>query len=142
MIKLPRATSELPAIFLGQLSDLPRPATQLPIQPELHLKYGGEYPLNLAVGKHYSVLQRDNRLIAMKRKGKVSFVKSADEIGDENKKAQLRDIQENLRKAYRSGHLISKIFVNDLGHVGYLHQGCAYFVGFAPNGAEGFELDQ
>ncbi len=141
MIKFPRAASGLPAIFLGELSGLPQPSTQSSIQAEQHLISGEEYPLSLAKGKTYSVLQRDERLIAVKRKGKVSFVKSIDKLDDANKKLQLGVIQEALRKAYRGGHLISKIFVNSLGHVGYLHQGRAYFVGFAPNGAEGFELD-
>jgi hypothetical protein len=38
--------------------------------------------------------------------------------------------------------MMSKTFVNHLGHVGYLHQGRTYFVGLAPEGADGFALDE
>jgi len=41
-----------------------------------------------------------------------------------------------------SANMMSKTFVNHLGHVGYLHQGRTYFVGLAPEGADGFALDE
>ena len=69
------------------------------------------------------MLQRDKRLIAVKRKGQVIFVKYPNEVIDLQKRARLTAIQHALRYAYESGHLMSKIFVNHLGHVGYLHQG-------------------
>lgn len=142
VIKFPRASSGLPATFLGAVSELPQPAPQTSTQPEFQLNPGAEYPLSLAFGKTYSVLQRDERLIAWKNRGKVSFVRHLNEIDDPFKRSQLKAIQDTLRKAYKQGHLISKVFVNNLGHVGYLYNGSAYFVGTAPEGAAGFLLDE
>jgi superfamily II DNA or RNA helicase len=130
------------AVYLGQLKELPQrgssPAAP-PITDDLHV--GSDYPINLAHGKTYSVLQRDKRLIAKKQRGRVSFVRSVDKEADPLKHSRLENIQQALLSVYQSGRQISKIFVNDLGHVGYLYQGQAYFVGIAPEGNAGFVLD-
>lgn len=141
MVKLPRhSTGGLP-IYLGQLNQMPTPESLGAVSAEVSLVPGSEYPLRLATGTTYSVLQRDARLIARKRKGTVTFVRSADHEPDKEKQARLASIQEMLKKVYGRGHRISKIFVNELGHVGYLYEGRAYFVGLAPEGSNGFMFD-
>jgi hypothetical protein len=129
------------AVYLGQLEELPRPGLPSTVPVIDDLRLGSDYPLNLAHGKTYSVLQRDERLIAKKERGRISFVRSLDKETDPAKRLRLHDIQKALRGVYQSGRQISKIFVNDLGHVGYLYQGHAYFVGIAPEGNAGFVFD-
>jgi superfamily II DNA or RNA helicase len=129
------------ALFLGQLKELPRPgSSSVPLITD-DLRLGSDYPINLAHGKTYSVLQRDERLIAKKQGGRVTFVRSLGKESDPIKRSRLENIQKALRGVYQSGRQISKIFVNDLGHVGYLYQGRAYFVGIAPEGNTGFVFD-
>jgi hypothetical protein len=66
------------ALYLGQLKELPRPASSsIPLVLD-DLRPGSDYPLNLAHGKTYSVLQRDERLIAKKQGGRITFVRSLD----------------------------------------------------------------
>jgi len=129
------------ALYIGRLNDLPRAG--LPSKPVAfdELRQGSDYPINLAHGKTFSVLQRDERLIARKQKGSITFVRSADMEADPIKRSRLEEIQKALLGVYQSGRQISKIFVNDLGHVGYLYQGRAYFVGIAPEGDAGFIFD-
>jgi superfamily II DNA or RNA helicase len=126
------------ALYMGQLKELPRPGSSAAPLDIDDLHQGADYPIHLAHGKMYSVLQRDDRLIAKKERGRVSFVRSLDKEDDPIKRSRLDDIQRALRGVYQSGRQISKIFVNDLGHVGYLYQGQAYFVGIAPEGNVGF----
>jgi len=123
------------------LRELPRSTSSVSSPKADQLKEGSEYPLDLARGKIYSVLQRDERLIATKRRGEVTFVQRGDKISDTEKRTRLERIQESLRRIYRNGHLISKIFVNEFGHVGYIHEGRAYFLGFAPEGQAGFVFE-
>jgi hypothetical protein len=138
---LVKLVGQADALYLGQLKELPRPASSSVALVIDDLRPGSDYPLNLAHGKSYSVLQRDARLIAKKQAGRITFVRSLDKETDPTKRSCLENIQTALRSVYQSGRQISKIFVNDLGHVGYLYQGQAYFVGTAPEGSAGFVFD-
>jgi superfamily II DNA or RNA helicase len=138
---LVKLTGQADALYLGQLKELPRPASSSVALVIDDLRPGSDYPLNLAHGKSYSVLQRDPRLIAKKQGGRITFVRSLDKETDPTKRSYLENIQKALRSVYQSGRQISRIFVNDLGHVGYLYQGQAYFVGTAPEGSAGFVFD-
>jgi superfamily II DNA or RNA helicase len=129
------------ALYLGQLKELPRPGSSSTLFAIDDLHQGSDYPIHLAHGRTYSVLQRDARLVAKKERGRVSFVRSLDKENDPIKRSRLEDIQRALRGIYQGGRQISKIFVNDLGHVGYLYQGQAYFIGIAPEGNAGFVFD-
>jgi superfamily II DNA or RNA helicase len=137
LVKLVRGQSGNDAIYLGQLSASLR-SNAGSAQPPTDPQPGEHYPLELAIGKRFSVLQRDERLIARKDRGHAFFVERLDKVVDVEKRSKLSQIQEGLRSAYRKGHLISKIFVNEAGHVGYLYQGQAYFLGHAPEGPAGF----
>jgi hypothetical protein len=86
-------------------------------------------------------LQRDKRLIARKAKGGIEFVARADAIADKQKQTALLEIQRTLAAVYGRGHKISKITVTEAGHVVYVFDGQAYFVGHAPEGAEGFVFE-
>jgi len=105
------------------------------------LSPGDPYPLALVKGKEFSVLQRDKRLIALKSKGKVQFVVPADKLEDSGKSDALRQIQRTLAAVYKSGHQISRITVTASGDVVYVYENQAYYVGPAPEGAEGFLLE-
>ena len=129
------------ALYLGQLKEMPHPALSSVALVMDDLRPGSDYPLNLAHGKSFSVLQRDPRLIARKEGGRVTFVRSLDRETDPTKRSCLENIQKALRGVYQGGRQISRIFVNELGHVGYLYQGQAYFVGNAPEGSAGFVFD-
>jgi hypothetical protein len=140
-VKLVRGSSGTEAIYLGQLAAPLKAPTEVFHQIQTVYGPGEHYPLEFAAGKKFSVLQRDERLIARKDRGKVTFVERADKIADPEKRSKLANIQSGLREAYRKGHLISKLFVNELGHVGYLYQGQAYFLGEAPEGSAGFAFE-
>jgi len=139
--KLEKTPDGWQAIYLGRL-DLPLELAvdqngTLPADPVP----GVAYPLNLATGKVFSVLQRDRRLIARKLHGQVHFVVPADQLADPEKQKSLRQIQSYLAEVYARGHHINKITVNDAGHAIYVFNNEAYFVGFAPEGAEGFMFE-
>ena len=127
--------------YLGRLDSLPRPETSAAPSNLDDLRPGDIYPTKLAHGKTFSVLQRDRRLIAIKERGQVRFVRPAEKELDPRKRSQLEDIQAILTEVYRNGRQISKIFVNQLGHVGYLYKGQAHFIGIAPEGDAGFVFD-
>lgn len=138
---LVKFVSQSAPIYLGQLDGIPGPDTSATPSKLDELRPGDVYPVKLARGKMFSVLQRDRRLIALKQRGQVRFVRPVDSETDPAKKAQLEAIQQILSTVYQSGRQISKIFVNELGHVGYLYNGQAYFVGIAPEGDAGFVFD-
>ena len=100
------------------------------------------YPLGRAKGKVFSVLQRDKRLVARKLKGRVEFVVPPDKLADKQKQVALRQIQHVLSDVYARGHRISKITVTNEGHVVYVFENQAFFVGHAPEGAEGFVFEE
>ena len=142
VVRMPRTSSDGEPVYLGRLLELPKAASTECNKLEFELVPGGEYPIARASGQNFSVLQRDARLIARKEKGRVRFVPPLSNIFNPEKRTRLEKIQAEVRNAYRKGHQISKVFVNDLGHVGYLHQGRAYFLGYAPDGPSGFTLEE
>jgi hypothetical protein len=103
---------------------------------------GDVYPLGRVKGKVFSVLQRDKRLIARKTKGGVQFVVPEEKLTDPQKQAALRQVQQTLTSVYTRGHRISKITVTGEGHVVYVLDNQAFFVGHAPEGSEGFIFEQ
>jgi hypothetical protein len=103
---------------------------------------GDPYPLGRVRGKVFSVLQRDKRLVANKSGGGVRFVVPAEKLTDTQKHAALRQIQQHLAGVYAGGRRINKITVTPEGHVVYVFDNQAYFVGHAPEGAEGFIFDE
>ncbi|RXH23041.1 hypothetical protein XH99_16730 [Bradyrhizobium nanningense] len=137
-----RLAAQSTPIYLGRLNAFPSGGTSANAATLNNLLPGEIYPSKLAHGKTFSVLQRDRRLIAVKQRGQVRFVRPAELEPDPEKRERLEGIQRVLADVYRSGRQISKVFVNELGHVGYLYQGQAYFVGFAPEGDAGFVLDE
>jgi superfamily II DNA or RNA helicase len=100
------------------------------------------YPLGRVKGKVFSVLQRDKRLIARKLQGRVQFVVPAENLADGRKQSALRQVQQVLADVYARGHRISKITVTPEGHVVYVYDNQAYFVGHAPEGSEGFVFEE
>ncbi|MBI3468557.1 MAG: DEAD/DEAH box helicase [Planctomycetes bacterium] len=142
--KLEKTAEGWQAIYLGRLDE---PVQMVDDQQSTGAEAndfapGDPYPLSRAKGKVFSVLQRDKRLIARKIKGRVEFVVRAESIADKDKQAALRQIQQVLGDAYARGHRISKITVTDAGHVIYVLQNQAFFVGHAPEGAEGFVFEE
>ncbi|HEV2153004.1 DEAD/DEAH box helicase [Bradyrhizobium sp.] len=137
-----RLAAQSAPIYLGRLNAFPSAETSSNAATLDNLLPGEAYPSKLAHGKTFSVLQRDRRLIAIKQRGQIRFVRPAELEPDPEKRERLEGIQRVLSEVYRSGKQISKIFVNELGHVGYLYQGQAYFVGFAPEGDAGFVFDE
>lgn len=126
-------------VYLGTLSSPIREVISENSPAGLHnLKPGDQYPLAHAVGTTFSVLQRDARLIARKERSKPAFVVQATQISDLGKRRALEDIQASLADAFRRGHRISKITVTREGHVVYIFNNQAVFVGLAPEGARGF----
>lgn len=142
VVKLEKTGTGWQAIFLGKL-DVPIEIVETPIAAEnAQYRPSSSYPLGLVKGTVFSVLQRDKRLIARKVKGGVEFVARADSIADKQKQTALLEIQRTLAAVYGRGHKISKITVTEAGHVVYVFDGQAYFVGHAPEGAEGFVFDK
>lgn len=126
-------------VYLGMLRSPVRTPQLSGDQVDLaNLRSGDLYPLNRVHGKTFSVLQRDSRLIARKERGEIRFVIPADRVSEIEKRRTLTEIQAFLNKAYQGGHRISKITVTDEGHVVYVFNNQAVFVGLAPEGAEGF----
>jgi hypothetical protein len=138
--KLEKTPAGWQAIYLGQLDDLLQTADGQDVSNPTDGKFlpGDLYPLGLVKGKTFSVLQRDKRLIARKLYGRVEFVVPASKLADARKQAELCQIQRVLADAYARGRQVSKITVTEAGHVVYVFQNQAYFVGHAPEGAEGF----
>jgi hypothetical protein len=103
---------------------------------------GARYPLGKARGRTFSVLQRDRRLIATKTPDGIRFVARPDQIADPRKASALREIQDQLALAHARGHRISKITVTSDGHVIYIFDSEAYFIGIAPEGPDGFTWEE
>ncbi len=102
---------------------------------------GASYPLPQAKGTTYSVLQRDSRLIAKQSKSTPYFVVPLEKIADPVKRQKQAEVQQQLARAYSQGHRMSKIVVTAAGCVVYIWQNQAYYVGDAPEGAEGFSFE-
>ena len=141
VIELSKTKQGWQGIYLGQLS---QPLELVESSSDIHTaEYspGDRYPLGRVEGKAFSVLQRDKRLIATKSRNGVRFVINADLIRDAKKQDLLRGIQSFLARAYATGHRLSKITVTKEGHVVYVYNNNAYFVGYAPGGPDGFEFE-
>jgi superfamily II DNA or RNA helicase len=128
---LGRLTKPLELVELGSVENV-LPAGYVP---------GDRYPLNRVTGKTFSVLQRDRRLIATKGRDGIRFVMDERSMGDSGKQDALTQIQSFLARAYSGGHRISKITVTGEGHVVYVYNNEAYFVGYAPEGPTGFTFE-
>jgi superfamily II DNA or RNA helicase len=132
------------AVYLGRLDEPLRAAEVKEANGVPAVDYApcAPYPLSQVKGQVFSVLQRDKRLIARKLRGRVQFIVPAEKLADPHKEAALRQIQKVLADVYARGHRISKITVTGAGHVVYVVENQAYFVGHAPEGAEGFVFEK
>ena len=142
--RLERTKEGWHAVYLGQLG-APLVAAGLGETTDAggcSYEPGDPYPLGRVRGRIFSVLQRDKRLIADKIGSRVRFVVPAEALTDLGKQAMLRQAQEQLARAYARGHRISKITVTSEGHIVYVFQNQAYFVGNAPEGAAGFMFEE
>jgi hypothetical protein len=143
VVELEKTVGGWRGLYLGRLTgklELAEP----PETDATHKQYspGDPYPLGRARGKTFSVLQRDRRLIATKTRGGVRFVKDAKILDDSVKRSALTDLQTQLAKVYARGHRINKITVTEEGHVVYVFNNEAFFVGVAPEGGRGFDFEE
>lgn len=143
VIKLEKNGDGWRSIYLGRIDVAPETVSSKELESAEPAQYspGDRYPLERVVGKTFSVLQRDRRLIAQKVRGAVRFVVPAEDLDDREKAAALRAIQARLATIYAHGHQVNKITVTSAGHVVYVFRNEAYFVGSAPEGGEGFRFE-
>ncbi len=142
VLELEKTEAGWRGVFLGRLTSPLRVVEHAEHdEPERSWKPGDAYPLTHAVGKTFSVLQRDPRLLATKSRGEVRFVPPLHEIPDLSKREALSRIQTFLRAAYKKGHQISKVTVTKEGHVVYVWHNEAHFIGHAPEGPDGFRVE-
>lgn len=140
VIELEKTREGWQSVYLGRL-DTPLRIVELEeADDDVSRRYlpGHIYPLGRVRGKTFSVLQRDKRLIAHKSSSGIRFVISAEQIEDPQRQMALRQIQQHLADVHARGQRISKITVTKEGHVVYVFNNQAYFVGYAPEGPEGF----
>lgn len=143
VIKLEKSADGWHPVYLGRLNGPLVPAEERGSADGV-AEYvpGATYPLGLVKGRTFSVLQRDRRLIARKDRGQVQFVIPAERLTEPQKQVALRQVQNRLAEVYARGHRISKVTVTETGHVVYVFENQAHFVGHAPEGAEGFAFDE
>lgn len=142
VVKLEKAPGGWRAVYLGQLGAMPEIAEDHGDVVLGGFAPGDRYPLGKAKGRTFSVLQRDRRLIANKTPEGIRFVVPAEKVSDPRKASALRELQQQLVKAQVRGHRISKITVTNDGHVLYIFNSEAYFIGLAPEGANGFQWEE
>jgi superfamily II DNA or RNA helicase len=144
VIELEKMKEGWRGVYLGKLANKLELASASGAEnvPPRHYNPGDPYPLGKVQGKTFSILQRDKRLIASKTQGTIRFVVDAETLGDATKRDALKSVQRHLASAYARGHRISKITVTPEGHVVYVFDNQAYFVGNAPEGAEGFKFEK
>jgi superfamily II DNA or RNA helicase len=140
VIELDKTADGWRAVYLGTLNAAPHQAKETDL-PDRNWQPGDTYPLSKAIGSTFSVLQRDPRLIAQKERGVAKFVAPANSEADLDKRKALEDIQRFLGNAYQRGHKINKITVTSDGHVVYVYNNHAVFVGHAPEGRDGFKIE-
>ncbi len=140
--KLEKTPEGWRSIYLGRLDEALVHADEVSGHNGRRYSPGDIYPLGLVRGKVFSVLQRDKRLIAKKENGSVRFIVPPEKLTESEKHATLAQIQQFLANVYANGQRISKITVTEEGHVVYVYDNQAYFVGNAPEGAEGFVFEQ
>ena len=143
VVELNKTQDGWQGIYLGRLLEPLELASSDSVERQVpaHYSPGDLYPLDKVKGKSFSILQRDKRLIALKSRDGVRFVTEVKSLSDPTKQLALQQIQTYLTHAYASGHRISKISVTSAGHVIYVYNNEAYFVGYAPEGPEGFEFE-
>jgi len=142
VVELEKTSDGWRGLYLGQLSaPITFVAESGPGDPDHDWISGAPYPLSRVAGKTFSVLQRDPRLIALKSPGRIRFVLRGDQIADPERRQRLAGIQSFLKTAYSKGHRISKITVTAEGHVVYVFENQAIFVGQAPDEDQGFSFD-
>ncbi len=143
VVKLERVQKGWQGTYLGML-DYPIEITD---QTSSHTKTtreympGDPYPLEDVNGPQFSVLQRDKRLIAKKTGSKIQFIVRP-ELLEGPKGIVLRQIQGRLAELYRLGKRVNKIQVTREGHVVYVFNGEAHFLGYAPEGPAGFAFEE
>ena len=142
VVELEKVEGDWRGLYLGTLtSPIEKVQPQEGCDRQQNWRPGDAYPLSRVLGKTFSVLQRDPRLVARKERGQVRFVVPADRVPDAEKKNAQMQIQAFLKGAYQKGHRVSKITVTNEGHVVYVFDNQAVFVGLAPEGAEGFRFE-
>ncbi len=126
--------------YLGQLNSHPRvrPASDDGEMPSS----GSPYPLAMVRGKAFHILPRDRRLIARKDGKNVTFVLPLEQISDPQKRAATEQIQQAINDARTKGHRVTRITVTKEGRVFYVFENQPYFLGQAPEGANGFAFDE
>jgi hypothetical protein len=143
VIELQKTDDGWGGVYLGRLTSPVSVVNGSGVADSLeNLKPGDSYPLSQVTGKTFSVLQRDPRLIGKKTRLGVRFVKRLEEISDAVKREALAKIQSFLKSAYSKGQRISKITVTPEGHVVYVYENRAVFVGQAPEQGHGFSIEQ
>jgi superfamily II DNA or RNA helicase len=144
VIKLEKGQEGWHGLYLGQLSVPLSSADDGDIEgsPQNNYSPGDVFPLGHVKGRTFSVLQRDHRLIALKGRNGVRFVRALDEISDPSKRQMMVALQERLKSVYGGGRKINKLTVTPEGHVVYVCDGIAYYLGEAPEGADGFMFDE
>ena len=141
VIKLDKNESGWRSIYLGQL----RSSLQVPtetIEQQACYSPGDLYPLSKAKGISFRVLPRDKRLIAQRTIKGTQFVKRVEAIEDPEKLSALRQVQHEIGLLLSRGRRISKITVTVQGHVVYVFENRAYFIGNAPEGSSGFDFEK
>lgn len=142
VIELEKTNEGWRGLFLGQLTSPVTFVTEARHMDAPHdWKPGDSYPLSRVLGKTFSVLQRDPRLIALKSPGRVRFVLRGAQIEIPEKRDQLACIQSFLKAAYTKGHRINKITVTQEGHVVYVFHNQAVFIGHAIDTEHGFPFE-
>ncbi|MCI0724327.1 MAG: DEAD/DEAH box helicase [Acidobacteria bacterium] len=141
VIKLERTADGWQSIYLGQLSSPLRVAKETIEQQKAGYSPGDPYPLSKAKGASFYVLPRDKRLIAEKTKRGTRFVKPSEAVENPQKRNALCRIQEEVALLLSRGRRISKITVTPQGHVVYVFENHAYFIGNAPEGTSGFDFE-
>ena len=144
VLKLEKGEAGWHGLYLGRLDAPLEPADVSETATSLQASYspGDPYPLGNVKGLLFSVLTRDPRLIALKVRGGVRFVHPLSAIADVVKRKKTQVLQDRLKKLKSDGRPINRLTVTLEGHVVYVFDGAAYFLGEAPEGAEGFELDE
>ncbi len=144
ILKLEKGEAGWHGVYLGRL-DAPLEASDVSeADTTLRATYspGDPYPLGNVKGLSFSVLTRDPRLIALKVRGGVRFVHPLPAIADVEKRRKTSALQDRLKKLKNEGRGINRLTVTAEGHVVYVFDGAAYYLGEAPEGAEGFTFEE
>lgn len=144
VLKLEKGDEGWHGLYLGRLDAPLEAADVTESEAPLQRSYspGDAYPLGNVKGLSFSVLTRDPRLIALKVRGGVRFVHPLSAIADAEKRKKTGLLQDRLKKLKAEGRGINRLTVTPEGHVVYVFDGAACYLGEAPDGAEGFTLEE